>query len=169
MSFTLPGPFSGSLESMLVFVVLSAFSGFVAALVMGVPMSRQEDGFTPAYIAASILRGTTPDEVSEGDAYVTHYGAGVLAGILYAVAYTALAALLPPLVSVGSMLVLPHAVATAVVVGFVYSFFAHLVLPRAGKRVYEERSTAVRGQWLRSSFVFGLTLVVVLPLLTAGL
>lgn len=169
MPFTLPGQLAGSLGSTLAFVGLSALSGFIAAIVMAVPMVRQEEGFTPAYIAASILRRTTPDEVSEADAYAVHYGAGVLAGVLYALAYAVLAAVLPPLVAAGSVMLLPHALATVAVVGFVYALFAHFVLPRAGKRVYEERSTAVRGQWLRSSFVFGLTLVVVSPLLTAGL
>ncbi|SFR58297.1 hypothetical protein SAMN04487947_2543 [Halogeometricum rufum] len=169
MSPTLPGQLAGPLGRTLAFVGLSGLSGLVAALVMGLPMARQEEGFTPAYIAASILRGTTPDEVSEVDAHVVHYGAGVVAGVLYAAAYAALTAVVPPLLSAGSVMVLPHALATIAVVGFVYVFFAHFVLPKAGKRVYEERSTAVRGQWLRSSFVFGVTLVVVLPLLTAGL
>jgi hypothetical protein len=169
MSPTLLGQLAGPLGRTLAFVGLSGVSGFVAALVMALPMARHEEGFTPAYITASILRGTTPDEVSEADAHVVHYGAGVVAGVLYAVAYAALAAVVPPLLSTGSVMVLPHALATTAVVGFVYAFFAHFVLPKAGTRVYEERSTAVRGQWLRSSFVFGLTLVVVLPLLTAGL
>nr|WP_231751729.1 hypothetical protein [Halogeometricum sp. CBA1124] len=73
MSPTLPGQLAGPLGRTLAFVGLSGLSGLVAALVMGLPMARQEEGFTPAYIAASILRGTTPDEVSEVDAHVVHY------------------------------------------------------------------------------------------------
>ncbi|SFR54731.1 hypothetical protein [Halogeometricum limi] len=160
---------AGSFETALAFVGLSALSGFVAALAMDLPMVSQEEGFTPAYVAASILRGTDPNEVSAFDAHVVHHGAGVLAGVLYAAVYWMLAAVVPPVVAAGPISLVPHALATAAVVGFVYTVFAHVVLPRGAERVYEERSTAVRGQWLRSSFVFGLTLAVVLPLLTAGL
>ncbi|MDS0299524.1 hypothetical protein NDI76_12300 [Halogeometricum sp. S1BR25-6] len=165
-----PGPvFVGALGETLTFVGLSAVSGLVAAAAMTVPMATQEDGYTPAYIAAAALRRTTPDDVSTVAARLVHYGAGVLSGVLYAVAYAALSPVLPATASAGSLDALPHALATAAVVGFVYVFFAHVVLPRAGASVHEERSTAVRGQWLRSSLVFGATLVVVLPLVTWGL
>jgi hypothetical protein len=167
-----PGPvLVGALGETLTFVGLSAVSGLVAAAAMTVPMATQEDGYTPAYIAAAALRRTTPDDVSTVVARLVHYGAGVLSGVLYAVAYAALSPLLPPTASAGSLDALPHALATAAVVGFVYVFFAHVVLPRAGAGagVHEERSTAVRGQWLRSSLVFGATLVVVLPLVTWGM
>ncbi|WP_049916752.1 hypothetical protein [Halogeometricum pallidum] len=165
-----PGPaVAGVLGEALTFVGLSAVSGFVAAVAMTVPMATQEDGYTPAYIAAATLRRTTPEEVSTVVARLVHYGAGVVSGVLYAAAYAALSPLLPSTASAGSLDALPHALATAAVVGFVYVFFAHFVLPRAGTGVHEERSTAVRGQWLRSSLVFGATLVVVLPLVTWGL
>jgi hypothetical protein len=163
-----PGPV-GALGETLTFVGLSAVSGLVAAATMTVPMAAQEDGYTPAYIAAATLRQTTPGDVSTVAARLVHYGAGVLSGVLYAVAYAVLSPLLPATASAGSLDALPHALATTAVVGFVYVFFAHLVLPRSRDGVHEERSTAVRGQWLRSSLVFGATLVVVLPLVTWGL
>lgn len=162
-------PLSGSLGTTLAFVGLSGLSGLLAAIVMDVPMVRQEEGFTPAYIAASVFRRSSPDDVSEADAYVVHHGAGVFGGVLYAVAYLLLAATLPPVVSMGVVSVLPHVLASVAVAVFVYAFFAHVLLPRSGARVYEERSTAVRGQWLRSSFVFGLTIAVSLPVLVSSL
>lgn len=165
-----PGPaVAGALGETLTFVGLSAVSGLVAAVAMTVPMAKQEDGYTPAYIAVATLRRTAPEEVSTVAAHLVHYGAGVVSGVLYAVAYAALSPVLPQTASAGSLDVLSHALATVAVVGFVYVFFAHVVLSRAGTGVPEERSTAVRGQWLRSSLVFGGTLVVVLPLVTWGL
>ena len=56
-----------------------------------------------------------------------------------------------------------HLLGVIVVVGFIYAFFALLVLPRAGGRPYEEQATAVRGQWLRSALVYGLTMLMVVP------
>ncbi|QCJ46127.1 MULTISPECIES: hypothetical protein [Haloprofundus] len=151
----------------LVRLVLGALAGFVAAVVMGVPMGRQEGGFTPAYVAASVLRRTTPDEVSLRDATVVHHGAGMLAGVLYAFALIVGESVVPPVWSLGGVDLLSHLVAVGVVVGFIYGLFAHVVLPRAGGRIYEEQSTAVRGQWLRSSLVFGAALAVVAPFLQA--
>ncbi|KTG09217.1 hypothetical protein AUR64_15605 [Haloprofundus marisrubri] len=148
-------------------LALGALAGLVAAVVMDVPMGRQEGGFTPAYVAASVLRRTTPDEVSFRDANVVHHGAGLLAGVLYAVVLTASESVVPPVWSLGGVDLLAHLVAVGVVVGFIYGFFAYLVLPRAGRRIYEEQSTAVRGQWLRSSLVFGAALAVVAPFLLA--
>jgi hypothetical protein len=144
---------------------LGGVAGLAAAVVMDLPMSRQPEGFTPAYVAASVLRRTTPDEVAFRDANVVHHAAGLLAGVLYALLYVALDAGVPVDVAVAGVDVLAHVVAVVAVVGFIYAFFAHLVLPRAGRTIYEERSTAVRGQWLRSSLVFGAALGVVAPVL----
>lgn len=142
-----------------------ALAGLAAAVAMILPMSRQPEGFTPAYIAASVLRRTTPDEVSFVDANVAHHGAGVLAGALYAAVLALSSALAPDLVRMEGVELVPHLLSVVLIVLFIYAFFAHLVLPRAGGRIYEEQATAVRGQWLRSSLVFGAVLVVVGPTL----
>ncbi|MFC7128306.1 hypothetical protein [Haloferax chudinovii] len=149
-------------------LLVGAVVGAVAAVVMAIPMWRQDDGFTPAYVAAAVVRRTSPDEVSFGDANVVHHVAGALAGVLYAVAYLATDALAPDL-GVAGVDLPSHLVATAVVVAFIYVAFARFVLPRAGRRIYEERATAVRGQWLRSSLVFGATLLVLAPVVFSGL
>jgi hypothetical protein len=151
----------------LVTLALGAVAGLAAAVVMDVPMSRQSEGFTPAYLAASVLRRTPPSDVSFRDANVVHHAAGALAGVLYAVVAGALALALgatPSPAAVASALP-AHAVGVVAVVVFVYLLFAHLVLPRAGGTIYEERATAVRGQWLRSSLVFGAALAVIAPAL----
>jgi hypothetical protein len=160
------GSLAGATPTAAVAVVAAgAAAGLVAALVMDLPMVRQPDGFTPAFVAAAVVRGRTPDAVSFRDANVVHHAAGVLAGVLYAVIVLALGVAVGPGVDptalAGAAVV--HALAVAAVVGFIYVVFAHLVLPRAGGTIYEERATAVRGQWLRSSLVFGVAMALVAP------
>jgi hypothetical protein len=153
--------------SFLLQVAAGSLAGLAAALAMIVPMSRQPEGFTPAYIAASVLRRTTPDEVRFIEANVAHHGTGMVAGGLYAAVLVSLSAVVPDVVRMERVELLPHLIAVTLVVLFIYVFFAHLVLPRAGGRIYEEQATAVRGQWLRSSLVFGAVLVVVGPTLVS--
>lgn len=149
------------------FVGLCALAGLLASLAMDLSMIQQEEGFTPAYVAASVLLRTPPEDVGFAGANVVHHAVGVLAGAMYAALYLALALFLPVGPVVGRLGAVPHLVAAAGVVLFIYSFFAYFVLPRAGRTIYEERSTAVCGQWLRSSLVFGAGLVLVAPLLTS--
>jgi hypothetical protein len=144
-------------------------------------MARQSEGFTPAYVAAAVVRGRTPEATSFRDASVVHHVAGALAGVLYALVALGVGALLglsTPVLAPGTLAdggdtgaaalaLVPHAVGVVGVVAFIYAFFAHLVLPRAGGVIYEERATAVRGQWLRSSLVFGAALAVVAPVAAA--
>jgi hypothetical protein len=148
-------------------LVVGAVAGFVAAVVMDLPMRRQSDGFTPAYIAASVLQRSGADAVSFPAALLVHHGAGVLAGVLWGV--VALVVSVPfgvDLTASGPVLVaVPHVLGVVVTTAFIYAFFALLVLPRAGGEIYEERATAVRGQWLRSSLVFGATMLVAAPAL----
>ncbi len=147
-----------------VIVAVGALAGAVAAVVMDWPMSRQPDGFTPAAIAAGVLTRQSVDEVSMAQLLVVHHLAGLLAGVLYGLAVVGFTASLPAVVSVGGLDLLAHLLGVGLVVGFIYGFFAHLVLPRAGGRSYEEQATAIRGQWLRSSLVFGATLAILVPL-----
>lgn len=150
-------------------VALGALTGLVAAVVMDWPMSRQPDGFTPAAIAASVVSRQSVEAVSMPELLVVHHATGLLAGVLYGALVVGLSAGLPELVRIGGLDLLAHLLAVGVVVGFIYGFFAHVVLPRAGGRNYEEQATAIRGQWLRSSLVFGLTLAVAVPLVAVSL
>ena len=150
------------------FVVVCAVCGVLAAVVMDYPMAKQTEGFTPAYIAASVLTRASPSSVDFRDAFLVHHVAGAAAGVLYALLYLP-AAVLPDVASVGGVGAAPHAIATLGVAAFIYAFFAHLVLPRRGRGIYEERATAVRGQWLRSVVVFGVTVAAVVPAATSVL
>lgn len=149
-----------------VVVAVGALSGLIAAIVMDWPMSRQPDGFTPAAIAAGILTRQSVDDVSMAELLVVHHFAGLLAGMLYGVLVVGFTSSLPAVVSMGGVDILVHLLAVSLVSGFIYGFFAHFVLPRAVGRSYEEQATAIRGQWLRSSLVFGITLLIVVPVLT---
>jgi len=147
-----------------VVIAVGALAGLVAAVVMDWPMSRQPDGFTPAAIAAGIVTRQPVEAVSFPQLLVVHHAAGLLAGVLYGVAVLGLSSGLPELLVIGGLDIIAHLLSVGLVVGFIYAFFAHFVLRRAGGKSYEEQATAIRGQWLRSSLVFGLTLTVVVPL-----
>jgi hypothetical protein len=148
--------------------LLGALAGFLAAAAMNFSMSRQPEGFAPAYVAASVVRRRSPAETRFRDAVVAHHAAGALVGGTYGVSFAVAGAALPAFGRIaGGVDLLSHVLSVAAVVAFVYAFFAHVVLPRAGGVVYEEQATAVRGQWLRSTLVFGAALAVVGPLLLA--
>lgn len=141
-------------------------AGLVAAVAMDVPMSRQPDGWTPACISVAIIRRTTPDAVRFRDASVIHHGVGVLAGGLYGLLAFGFGVVAPQFLWRG-LPMLAHVPAVVLVTLFIYFFFAHVVLSRAGGEVYEERSTAVRGQWLRSALTFAAAVTLAGPLLIA--
>lgn len=147
-------------------VPAGVLAGLAGAVAMDVPMARHPEGWTPAFVAASVLRRSDPGAVPFRDAAVVHHAAGVAAGVLYALVAAPLAVALagtPPTPGVAALPVVAHLVATAAVVGFVYGFFAYVVLPRAGRDVAEDRGTAVRGQWVRSVVVFGAAFVLAVP------
>ena len=145
------------------FLAVGIGAGVVAALVMDWPMSRQPEGFIPAYIAASVLTRSRPADVPFRTAMLTHHLAGGLAGLLYALVALGADRVAPALLPIVGVDLPAHLLGVIVVVGFIYAFFAHLVLPRAGGRPYEEQATAVRGRWLRSALVYGLTVLLVVP------
>ncbi|TQQ81404.1 hypothetical protein [Halonotius roseus] len=145
------------------FLAIAVIVGVIAALVMDWPMSRQPEGFTPAYIAAGVLTRTPARDVRFRTAMVAHHLAGGLAGLLYALVALGVDRAMPTLGAAFGVSLPAHLLAVVAVVGFIYAFFAHLVLPRAGGRPYEEQATAVRGQWLRSALVYGATVLIVVP------
>lgn len=149
-------------------LVLGGATGLAAAVVTDWPMSRQPEGFTPAFVATSLVRRTSPDAVSFRDATVLHHATGVLAGMLYALVLIGMGGVLPSVLPVGGVDLLAHLSAVGGVIAFNYLAFSHVVLPRSGGHLTEERATAVRGQWLRSSLVFGAAVLVVAPVLFAA-
>ena len=146
-------------------------AGLAGAAAMDVPMGRHPEGWTPAFVAVSVLRRTDPESVEFRDASVVHHVAGAAGGLLYGLLAVPLCLLLAPTVPTPGVPALPvaaHLLATLGVVGFVYTFFAYVVLPRAGEGIDAGRATAVRGQWLRATGVYGAVLGVVVPLAGAA-
>lgn len=139
-----------------------ALAGLVAALAMDLQMGRQSEGWTPAFIAAAVVRRTAPEDVSFEVASVVHHAAGVASGVLYGLVTVALSGVGPQVTWRGVSL-LAHVLAVVAVTLFIYLLFANVVLPRTGGTVYEERATAVRGQWLRSSLVFAIAVLLAGP------
>ena len=137
-------------------------AGFGAAVVMDLPMATQDDGFTPARVAASVLRGTDPDEVSRTDALLAHHGAGALGGVLFALAYVVLDTVSTQHSKIDGLSVPAYPLAVGFVVVFVYSFFAHFVLPRSGADA-RDRAATVRRAWLASAIVYGVALAALVP------
>lgn len=151
------------------FVCLCALAGLAVSLAVELSPIRRDDGLTPAHVAAAVVAGGRPDDVGYWDETVVHHAVGVVAGTLYAVAYLAAALVVPAGAVVGRVGVVPHVLAVTGAVLFVYAAFATLVLSRAERSVYEERSTAVRGQWLRSSVGFGAGFAFAAPIVTSVL
>lgn len=150
------------------FVFASAVAGVFAAIAMAYPMWKQSDGFAPAYVAAGLLTRRNPVDVPMRDALVVHHAAGPCGGILYAALAIILWSGLPGMATIAGVPLVPHVLATILVVTIVYFLFANVALPRAGAGQYEETHTAVRGQWLRSALVFGAALVVFVPVFSSA-
>lgn len=149
-------------------LALGGAVGLAAAVAMNWPMSRQPEGFTPAFVVASLVRRSSSTAASFRGAAAVHHAAGVLSGALYALAFTALDGAVPTLLAAGGVDLAVHLLAVVGVVAVNYLGFSRFLLPRAGGTIHEERATAVRGQWLRSSLVFGAVLLLLGPILFAS-
>ncbi|WP_435197145.1 hypothetical protein [Natronomonas sp. EA1] len=152
-------------------LLVNVVAGLFATIVMNIPMKTLREGQTPPFVAASALSGDDLPEVPSALASGIHYGAGMLGGVLYTLLVVGFEDVVPvpPLAFIeGTGLALgPHLLAGAVVLAFLYGFFAYLVLPRFGQSAYaEERRDRVRADWLRSALVYVTALLVLVPLLT---
>jgi len=132
-------------------------AGFGAAVVMDLPMALQRDGYTPAYIAAGVLRGRDPVDVSRVDAILAHHGAGALGGVLFALVYDVLDGVSTPESETDGLSTPAYPIAVGFVVVFIYVFFARFVLPRFGGDA-RDRAGVVRRAWLVSTLVYGAVL-----------
>jgi len=150
-------------------IVVGVVTGFVGGVVMDLLLTQQEDGFAPARVAVAVLTGRTPVEVPFRDAVVAHHVASGLVGALYGVLSFVFAALIPTGWLVGGVRAVPHALAVLIVVGFIYFLFTSVVLPRVDDGVYEDRATAIHGQWLRAAALFGAVMLVGVPAIVTGI
>jgi hypothetical protein len=154
---------------------VAVVAGLVATLVMTGAMAVLSEGYVPPYVAASALFDEAPGKVTRRQADAAHYGAGVLAALLFELVVLVVEGVRNATVAtalvVGNVLTLVDLVAALLVVGFLYGFFAYLVFPRYGDRLYaDEGSRArVRLHWLVSTNVYGFALLVGVVLLYAAL
>jgi hypothetical protein len=137
-------------------LVAGVRAGFGAAVVMDLPMAIQKEGYTPAYVAAGVLQGQNPGEVSRVDATIAHHGAGALGGVLFALVYATLDAAAISIAEsrIEGLSTPAYPIAVGFVVAFVYAFFARFVLVRFGGEA-RDRAGTVRRAWVVSTLVYG--------------
>ena len=156
-------------------LAVAVVAGLFATLVMTGAMSLLSEGYVPPYVAASALFDEPPGKVTRRQADAAHYAAGVLAGLLFELVVLAVEAVRDATVAtalvVGNVLTLADLLAAVLVIGFLYAFFAYLVFPRYGDRLYDDHGSRerVRFHWLVSANVYGLALLAGVVLLYAAL
>jgi hypothetical protein len=157
-------------------LAVAVVAGFAATALMTIAMDALPEGDVPPYVAAAALFGRSPGSVTKRQADAAHYAAGMLAGVLYELVVSgvdSVQTVAQRLVLFGTPtpLTLSDPVAIVLVVTFLYVFFARLVFPRFGDRLFEDADVrrTVRRDWLVSATVYGVALMVVVPLLYAFL
>ncbi len=141
-------------EALPVRLIIGAIAGFIATLVMDVPMGRLPEGETSYQVAAGVLSGEPLDSAPDGLATAVHYAAGTLSGALF-VGVTAAA----ELVLGGEPTLLAVVVAVVVQLPVMIAFFSYVVLVVYGQ-VPEKRVPQVRRDWALSASVYVTVLVV---------
>lgn len=143
-------------------VVLCLLSGAVAAVLLNIPMAVQPDGYRPAYVAAGGLLGSDPSEVSDVAAVAVHHVTGTAAALVYGAVVFVLAAVVPTAIPLNGIPAIPHLLGVVAVSAFIFYFFERIALPRAGGSFREDTEEIVQ-QWALSSFIYGTTLGLLLP------
>lgn len=140
-------------------LVAGAIAGFVATLVMDIPMGRLPEGETSYYVAAGVLEGESLDSAPDQTATAVHYGAGTLSGALFVGVTAGIEQLLGTAASLLAVLL-----AIVVQLPIMIAFFSYFVLVVYG-RVPDERVPQVRRDWALSAAVY----VAVVAALTGAL
>jgi len=143
-------------------VLLCLLSGVVATVLMNIPMAVQPDGYRPAYVAAGGLRGIDPAEVSDAAAVLVHHVTGTAAALLYGAVVFVLSLVLPTAIPLNGIPAIPHLIGVIAVAAFIFYFFERIALPRAGGS-FQSDSGAIVQQWALSTFIYGVTLGLLLP------
>ena len=144
-----------------------ALLGLVATLAMDVVMGRVDEGPTIPHVAASVLTGVDPRDVTERRAKSVHYLAGAASGILF----LALLELGWWLLGIGAGAfglrgLLALAASSILLYGWLVGFFAVVVLPRYERGLARQRLRTVRRTWAVLAGVQVGTLVVLWLVLT---
>lgn len=144
-----------------------AILGLVATLAMDVVMARLEEGTTAPHVAASVLTGVAPRNVSERRAKTVHYLAGLSSGVLFLFLvnlFWSVLALGPGSFGLAALLVL--LVSALALYGWLVGFFTLVVLPQYETGMARQRLRTVRRDWAVVAGVHVGTLVVLWLALT---
>ena len=138
-------------------------SGFVAATLLNIPMRVQPEGYLPAYVAAGGLTHRDPTEVSGRLAVLTHEVGGTLAALPYGLLVLVLS-VAPLGGSLNGVPTVPHLLGVTVLTAGIVLVFSRVALPRFGGRLRQDHGEITR-QWALSSFIYGVTLALVVPVM----
>lgn len=155
------------MASILSIVFQGAILGLVATLVMDVVMGRLEEGTTAPRVAASVLTGVNPRQVSERRENVVHYLAGLASGVLFLSLLELGWWLLG--ISAGGFGIrgaLVLVLSGVVLYGWLVVFFTVVVLPRYEGGMARQRLRRVRRDWALLAAVHVGSLVVLWLVLT---
>jgi len=155
------------MASLLSIGIQGAILGLVATLAMDVVMRRLQEGQTIPRVAASVLTGVDPRDVTERRAKSVHYLAGAASGILF----LTLLELGWWLLGIGAGAfglrgLLALAASSILLYGWLVGFFAVVVLPRYQGGMARQRLHTVRRTWAVLAGVQVGTLVVLWLVLT---
>lgn len=139
-------------------------AGFLATLVMNVPMRRLREGQTPPFVAGRALSGEPLREVSGGLATGLHYVAGTLGGLLFVLAGAGFERVLPaePVLTGLGLPVYPYLAALATTALAAFGLVAYALLPAFGDAA-RDRAATVRRDWGVAVLVYGVTLGFAVP------
>jgi hypothetical protein len=129
-------------------LVVGAIFGFVATMVMDIPMARLPEGETSYYVASGVLEGEPLDSAPDQTATAIHYGAGTLSGVLFVGVTVAAEQLLGSTPSLLAVIV-----AVVVQLPIMIAFFSYFVLVVYGQ-VPDDRVPQVRRDWALSASVY---------------
>lgn len=146
-------------EMLPVRLVVGAIAGFIATLVMDIPMGRLPEGETSYSVAAGVLSDEPLDSTPNGLGTAVHYGAGTGSGVLF-VGVTAVIELLLG----GAPKILAVLLAVVIQLPVMIVFFSYFVLV-VYDRVPDNRVPQVRRDWAISASVY----VAVVAVLTGSL
>jgi len=136
------------MASILSIVLQGTIVGLIATLAMDIVMNRLDEGETVPRVAASVLTGIDPRNVTERRSNIVHYLAGGASGVLF----LALLDIAWWLLDIGPGAfgirgVIALLASSLVLYGWLVGFFTFVVLPRYDGGMARQRLRTVRRTW----------------------
>lgn len=147
---------------------VAALAGFAAAALTAIALDRLEAGDRALDVVIATTMGGEPGEITRLTRRLFLYSSGMVLGLLFQVVVIVSEAVAPVDLSIVGSLTLSDVTAAGVVALVCYVAVAHLVFPRyrRGKTSSTDAGrNALRRTWLVVSTVYGVALLVALPVL----